>query len=109
MRPFWLAVAAATTITACSTPPPPVEPQRPAPPPAPAPPPVAPAPVADQCGSAALKYLIGRPKTDIPVPTDPSKRRVLCSSCPATMDYRPDRLNIVYDTQTGIIKEVKCG
>ena len=108
MRPFWLAVAAATTITACSTPPP-VEPQRPAPPPAPAPPPVAPAPVADQCGSAALKYLIGRPKTDIPVPTDPSKRRVLCSSCPATMDYRPDRLNIVYDTQTGIIKEVKCG
>ena len=74
-----------------------------------APPPVAPAPVADQCGSAALKYLIGRPKTDIPVPTDPSKRRVLCSSCPATMDYRPDRLNIVYDTQTGIIKEVKCG
>ncbi len=109
MRPFWLAVAAATTIAACSTPPPPVEPQRPAPPPAPAPPPVAPAPVADQCGSAALKYLIGRPKTDIPVPTDPSKRRVLCSSCPATMDYRPDRLNIVYDTQTGIIKEVKCG
>ena len=109
MRPFWGAVAAATPIPAGSTPPPPVEPQRPAPPPAPAPPPVAPAPVADQCGSAALKYLIGRPKTDIPVPTDPSKRRVLCSSCPATMDYRPDRLNIVYDTQTGIIKEVKCG
>lgn len=43
------------------------------------------------------------------VPTDPTKRRVACTTCPVTMDYRPDRLNIFFDAETGIIKEVKCG
>lgn len=113
MRSAWLAIGATALAFGCTT-----APQKPAPPP----PVAAEAPAAttpaqtqkpsaeqDQCGSAALKYLIGQPKTAIPVPTDPSKRRVLCTSCPATLDYRPDRLNILFDAETGIVKEVKCG
>ena len=85
----------------------------PAPPPArivdaptiPLPPPSQP----DACGARDLQWLVGQPRSRIPVPTDPSKRRVACTTCPVTMDYRPDRLNIFFDAETGIIKEVKCG
>ncbi len=63
----------------------------------------------DRCGANALQSLIGKPKTEIPVPVDPSKRRVSCSTCAVTMDYREDRLNIVFDVDTGIITQVKCG
>ena len=64
---------------------------------------------ADACGARELQWLVGQPRSRIPVPTDPSKRRVACTTCPVTMDYRSDRLNIFFDAQTGIIKEVKCG
>lgn len=70
---------------------------------------VAPVDPQDMCSSAKLKYLIGRPKTDIPVPVNPSQRRVTCTSCPMTMDFSPMRLNILYDQTSGVIKEVKCG
>lgn len=63
----------------------------------------------DMCGSAKLKYLVGRLKSEIPVPLDPSLRRVTCTSCPVTMDFNPRRLNILYDQASGIVKEVKCG
>ena len=29
----------------------------------------------DQCGAVALAYLVGRPKSEIPVPVDPARRR----------------------------------
>ena len=63
----------------------------------------------DQCGAAELQDLVGKPRTEIPVPLDPSKRRVVCSTCIITQDYRPDRQTITFDTDTGIIKSVKCG
>ncbi len=63
----------------------------------------------DQCGADALQYLVGKPRTDIPVPLDPGKRRVVCSSCVITMDYSADRQTIVFDTDTGLIQSVKCG
>ena len=72
-----------------------------------------PAPVipikADTCGAASLQYLIGKPKSEVPVPVDMSKRRVYCSTCMVTMDYRPDRLNIVFDQDTSAVTAVKCG
>jgi hypothetical protein len=43
------------------------------------------------------------------VPNDPSRRRVACTTCPVTMDFREDRVNILFDADTGVIKEVKCG
>ncbi len=90
------------------------------PPPAPMPVPETPAPAApqspayrpmanDQCGAAALQYLIGKPRTEIPVPLQPSTRRVVCSSCVITQEYRADRQTIVFDSDTGIIKSVSCG
>ncbi len=63
----------------------------------------------DQCGAGDLAYLVGKPKSQIPVPVDPSRRRVACTTCPVTMDYSPARLNILFDAETGVIKEVKCG
>lgn len=63
----------------------------------------------DTCQAAALQYLVGKNKAEAPAPVDPSKRRVTCSSCAITMDYRPDRLDIVFDKDTGTITAVKCG
>lgn len=63
----------------------------------------------DACGAADMQRLVGRPRSEIPVPVNPNARRVTCTTCPVTMDYRADRLNIFFDADTGIIKEVKCG
>jgi hypothetical protein len=64
---------------------------------------------ADLCGARPLQYLIGKPRSEIPVPVNVTNRRVTCTTCPVTMDFRADRLNIFFDADTGIIKEVKCG
>ncbi|MBW8882293.1 MAG: proteinase inhibitor i78 [Asticcacaulis sp.] len=79
--------------------------------------PSTPAPVApefkpvtgDSCGAHELQWLVGKPRTDIPVPLNPGKRRVVCSTCVITMDYSADRQTIVFDTDTGLIQSVKCG
>jgi hypothetical protein len=63
----------------------------------------------DMCEAKSLQYLVGKSRSDIPVPLDPSKRRVTCTTCPMTMDFRFDRVNILFDKVTGIIKEVRCG
>lgn len=63
----------------------------------------------DECGASALQHLVGRPRTEIPAASEPGRRRVYCSTCAVTMDYSPQRLNIIFDDQTGIIREVKCG
>lgn len=63
----------------------------------------------DTCGAASLTYLIGKPRTEAPAPVDTAKRRVYCSTCAVTMDYRKDRLNIVFDKSTDLITAVKCG
>ena len=64
---------------------------------------------ADTCGAADLADLVGKPRSEIPVPIDPARRRVYCTTCMVTQDYDPSRLNIVFDAQTGIVKQVKCG
>jgi hypothetical protein len=82
--------------------------QRPQPRPRPQPAPARNEP-RDMCGARPLQYLVGKPRTEIPVPVNVSNRRVTCTTCPVTMDFREDRLNIFFDATTGIIKEVKCG
>ncbi|HEX8568394.1 MAG TPA: peptidase inhibitor I78 [Caulobacteraceae bacterium] len=76
--------------------------------PAPAPQPIDQAP-ADACGAKALAHLVGKNRSEIPVPVNPAQRRVACTTCPITEDYSPWRLNIFYDAKSGVITEVRCG
>ena len=73
--------------------------------PVPPPPPREP----DQCGLAEAQRFIGRPRSEIPIPLRPERQRVLCTTCPMTLDFRADRLTFLFDAQTGIVKEAKCG
>jgi hypothetical protein len=63
----------------------------------------------DSCGAAELQYLVGKPRTDIPVPVYPNRRRVLCSSCEIAPGYVSWRQTIIYDARTGVVTSVKCG
>lgn len=99
---------AALALSACASPPPPVQPAPSAPTPAPRP--QTPAPVReDQCRAAEHQQYVGRPKTEIPVPIEPSLQRVACTTCPVTMEFIGRRLNFFFDAQTGIVTEVRCG
>jgi hypothetical protein len=117
MRRFAALAGLLLAATACATPPEPEPPFPGSAPPAsaadPAPPaqtpPQSPAPAQDACGAAGLQALVGRPRTEIPVPVDPNRQRVACTTCPVTMDFNPNRLNFFFDAQTGLIKEVRCG
>ncbi len=95
-------------LAACSTDSEPAPPPAPPPPVSTAPPP-APEPAPDSCGASRYQNLIGKPRSEIPIPTDPAKQRVACMTCPVTMDFNPDRLNFFFDAGTGIIKKVSCG
>jgi peptidase inhibitor I78 family protein len=122
MRPA-AGLVLALGLAACSSTPsypttPPAAPTPSAPPPvaaAPkAPPQRSPIPGAqasneDQCGAAAMQGLVGRPRTQIPVPVDPNRQRVACMTCPVTLDYNPGRLNFFFDADTGVIKKISCG
>jgi DNA polymerase-3 subunit chi len=47
---------------------------------------------------------VGKKRTDLPAPVDPTRWRVACTTCPVTMDFRPDRLNILFDADTASSK-----
>ena len=79
-------------LTACApTPTPTPEPTRP-----------------QRCDAAAARSLIGshRGAVDFAAGADV---RFVCTTCSATEDYRPNRLNIRFDEATGIIRSVDCG
>tara|TARA_R110000764_G_scaffold56692_3_gene123581 strand:+ start:485 stop:655 length:171 start_codon:yes stop_codon:yes gene_type:complete len=56
-----------------------------------------------------LQWLVGRSRTEIPVPVDVINRRVVCTTCPVTQDYSPYRLNIFFDSDTQRVEQVRCG
>ena len=68
-----------------------------------------PPPMENQCRASEYQNLIGQNRSQIPPAPAGATWRVTCTSCPVTMDYRPDRLNILYDQQSGVVREVKCG
>ena len=74
-----------------------------------APPPTRVSGAGDQCGAGPLQYLVGKSKDEIPVALEPSRRRVICTTCPATMDMRPDRQTIRYDEATKKVVSITCG
>lgn len=63
----------------------------------------------DLCRASELRWLIGQPRSEIPVPVEVVTRRVTCTTCPVTRDFSPYRLNIFYDQSTGIVQDVRCG
>ena len=112
MRRALGAMALAAVVAGCSTdtpaPPPAAPVARPAAP-APAPAPTRPVTSNDQCGLRQAQALVGRPRSEIPVPLDPALQRVACTTCPVTLDFNPRRLNFFFDADSGVIKEVRCG
>ncbi|PVM86505.1 peptidase inhibitor I78 [Caulobacter endophyticus] len=112
MKRLLMVLGAAMVLAACSTSTP--EPAPPPPPETPvAPPAIAlpkpPAPEKDQCGLKEAQAFVGKNRTALPAPVDPSRWRVACTTCPVTMDYRADRLNILFNPDTGVVQQVKCG
>jgi len=65
------------------------------------------APAEDLCGAAGYQSLLGTNAAAVSLPAD-LPHRILGPNDAATMDYRPDRLNIMTD-ESGVIIEVKCG
>ncbi len=63
----------------------------------------------DLCKARDLQYLVGRHRNEIPVPVEVVNRRVVCTTCPVTMDFSPYRLNIFYNAETEIVEQVRCG
>jgi hypothetical protein len=61
-----------------------------------------------RCDAEASKSLIGSHRGAVTFVRGADVRFV-CTTCSATEDYRPDRLNIRYDEATGIIRSVDCG
>lgn len=65
-------------------------------------------PVARRCDAEASRSLIGSNVAALSFAAD-ANVRVVCTTCPTTKDYRPDRLNVRFDQATGIVKSVDCG
>jgi hypothetical protein len=66
-------------------------------------------PPEDICRAGELQWLVGKPRTEIPVPVDVVNRRVTCTTCPITLDFVPARLNIFFNERTGLVEQVRCG
>ena len=63
----------------------------------------------EACRASHYRYLVGRPRSQIPSRPAGETWRVTCTSCPMTMDYSEARLNILYDEESQIVQEVRCG
>lgn len=61
------------------------------------------------CKVEDYQSYVGQNRSTVPSPPQGQTFRVLCTTCAATMDYRENRVNFVFDEATNIIKEVKCG
>jgi hypothetical protein len=61
-----------------------------------------------RCDAAAAQSLVGTHVGAVTFPAD-ANVRIVCTTCPTTRDYRPDRLNVRFDEATGIIRTVDCG
>jgi hypothetical protein len=68
-----------------------------------------PGPPVDICRAGELQWLVGKPRTQIPVPVNVVNRRVTCTTCPITQDFVPGRLNIFFNDQSGLGEQVRCG
>ncbi|WP_029415447.1 hypothetical protein [Brevundimonas bacteroides] len=70
--------------------------------------PTSPAAGPGRCDAAAAQSLVGTHVGAVTFPAD-ANVRIVCTTCPTTRDYRPDRLNVRFEEATGIIRSVDCG
>jgi hypothetical protein len=63
----------------------------------------------DTCGAAAMAWLVGQPRSRIPVAVDLNRRRVSCTACVVAPDVKLDRLDILYDARTDRVTRIACG
>ncbi len=98
------AAGAHTALPPAAAPPAPVAPAAPSP----AVTTAVPVP-ADTCGAGELAYAVGKPRAELPIPADLTKRRVVCEGCPVDPDVRPERQTIFYDQATGKVTRTTCG
>ncbi|HQY42800.1 MAG TPA: I78 family peptidase inhibitor [Paracoccaceae bacterium] len=61
----------------------------------------------ESCGAETLQGLVGQPESVVAAMTFTQDVRVIRPGTAVTMDYRPDRLNIVIDAQ-GNVSSVNC-
>jgi hypothetical protein len=61
-----------------------------------------------ECAAESYQGLVGQGAWEVHTDSLPSAHRVYAHGDPVTMDYRPDRLNIVTD-QRGVVMSVACG
>ncbi|HEY0600667.1 hemolysin [Brevundimonas sp.] len=66
------------------------------------------APEPSRCDAEAARSLIGTHVGAVSFPAG-ANVRIVCTTCPTTKDFRPDRLNVRFDQATGIIRRVDCG
>jgi hypothetical protein len=62
-----------------------------------------------RCKADQYQRFVGRNRSELPARPSGEVWRVTCTTCPVTMDYSPNRLNILFDEASGVIREVKCG
>jgi hypothetical protein len=67
-----------------------------------------PMPDPQPCAAEAYQVLVGQPVGGVHTDSLPRPHRVYGPGDAVTMDYRPDRLNIVVGDD-GTVAEVKCG
>jgi hypothetical protein len=67
-----------------------------------------PAPEAPQCAAGAYQVLVGQRIGEVYTDSLPVPHRIYSTTDMITMDYRPERLNIV-TSPDGEVVEVKCG
>ena len=65
-------------------------------------------PDAPQCAAEAYQVLVGQPVSEVDTDSLPIPLRFYGPDQMVTMDYRPERMNIVLDADD-VIVEVKCG
>ena len=86
-----LGFAALVLVSGCAIPPEPEPPSGP-----------------QACDAADAQELIGSHVGAVTFAPDKNVR-IVCTTCPTTRDYRPDRLNVRFDQTTGQIEKIDCG
>ncbi len=71
------------------------------------PPDAPPAAQEDTCGLAAYAHLIGKPASEIDPASLPPRARILTPDAIVTMDFSPDRLNVILGTD-GKVGSLRC-